>query len=299
MPNVFKEYSKIIKQSGASVADRGVYAAFQGTAAKATLSTPDRQLIEFQETAEGLKDAKADQIYTVKSMSALAGPLLSNQLSPSSLKVTLLAQATGFAKGLVTCSNPADVGKLKAPLKPRKELQLLLHQEVLLQRTGDLLVKSCPQKERELFLIKDSSTLDGKKLKRYCNDRGVTLHILLLPRDTTKLLHPLYPQQLPKHKVFKLRQEIKMACGHSKDLRTEDLLELMLARSKSYSSQSIQRAFRKTLEFLQDPKALASFGRLCSQEPVVVGYPQIYPCRFRIRAILSYTRRRRLGISMT
>ena len=274
MPNVFQEYSKIIIQSGASVADMGVCAAVQGTAAKATLSTHDRQLIEFQETAKGLKDAKADQIYTVKSMSALSGPLLSNRLSPSSLKVTLLAQATGFAKGLVTCSNPADLGELKAPLKPRKELQLLLHQEVLLQRTGDLLVKSCPQKYRELFLIKDSSTLNGQKLKEYCNDRGVTLHILLLPRDTTKLLHPLYPQQLPKHKVFKLRQEMKKSCGHGKDLRIEDLFDLVLARSKPYSSQSIQRAFGKTLGFLRDPKALASFGILCSQTTVVVGYSQ-------------------------
>ena len=233
-------------------------AAVPGSQAKST--PPIKQISEFMKTAAKLKDAKPDQIFAVRSMLNLAQSVSGNQPSLSSLTITMLAQATGSAEGFVICSNPADPGELKATLASRRTLQLLPHRENLLPEIGDHLVKSCPQNVRQLFLIKDSSTLDSRKLKKYCKDRGVTLHILVLPPEATEELHPLHQLQTPNYEGSKMGQRKKKAHGRGKAVLSPDLLDHVLA---PYSRQNIKRAFGKTLGFLRDTERLSKLGKRC------------------------------------
>ena len=249
MPSEFQEHNWINQQAGADLSN---CAADSDSQAKAILSTSNKQIIKDLETAAKLNDAKPDQIYTVKSMSAVARTISGGQPSQSSLTITWLAQATGFAKGFVTCSNPNDESMLKAALKNRTELQLLPHRKAVLQEIGDCLVKSCPQKDEELFLIKDSSTLDSNTLKKFCEETS-TLHIVRFPRGTTKLLHPLHQLQTPRHEVRKQRQQKKEARAHSEYSQILDQLDTLLARSAALSRENIKRAFDR---ILRDRKAL-------------------------------------------
>ena len=244
----------------------GVCAADPESEAKATPSTHDKQIINFMKMEEKLKNAKPDQLYFVHSMSALSQPVWSNQPSPSRLTRTTIAQATGSARSFLTCSNPDDVDELEVEIQLRKRLQILPNREALLQRIADFLVDSCPKEDRELFLIKDSSTLDSRELEKRCKDKGVTLHIITLPSKINKLLSPLHQLETLQHDVSKQRQQMKIARDPSKKLLLQDLLDLVAFRSKSYRSEDIQHLSEKTRDFLRDGKCLACFGRLCLQD---------------------------------